>query len=99
LTDEQVEELDSVGFHWGFTPDPNSPESDASWEANFTKLREYKHSHGSFDMADDSPLATWAKVQRKQKKHRDSKVKTFINKQRVDKLSEIDFNWDGDRKI
>lgn len=99
LSDEMIEELESIEFHWGFTPDPNSPESDASWEANFNKLQEYKETHGSFDMDNESPLGTWAKVQRKQKKCRDSKTKTFTNKKRVDMLSEIDFNWDGDRNI
>jgi hypothetical protein len=99
LTDDQIGLLDAVGFDFGFKPDPNSPESDASWEANFNKLREYKDVHGSFDMPKDSPLATWAKVQRKQKKCRDSKMKTFINKERVAKLSEIDFDWGGDRNI
>jgi len=105
LTDDQIEQLDEIRFHWGWTPDPNlSAESDASWEANFAKLQEYKESHGNFDVPMEevgslSLLATWAEVQRNQKYLRDMKRKILTTKARVDKLEEIGFDWDGDRKI
>mmetsp|Transcript_6959 Transcript_6959/g.12902 ORF Transcript_6959/g.12902 Transcript_6959/m.12902 type:complete len:219 (-) Transcript_6959:1296-1952(-) len=102
LTDEQIEELDKVEFHWGYTPDPNSPESDASWNINFAKLQEYQKAHGDFNipMTDQfSNLSKWAKAQRKQKNFRETKRKTFITKERVAKLEEIGFDWNGDRDI
>jgi len=103
LKDDQIEQLDDIGFHWSWTPDPNlTAESDTSWEVNFAKLQEYKESHDNFDVPMDgglSSLATWAKVQRNQNNLRDTKRKTFITKKRIDKLNEIAFNWDGDRKF
>lgn len=103
LTDDQIAKLDEIGFHWGWTPDPNaSPESDASWEANFAKLQEYKESHGNFDVPMEGEflsLAKWARAQRNQNNLRVTKRKTFITKKRVNKLDEIGFDWDGDRKI
>ena len=103
LTDEQIEQLDEIGFHWGWTPDPSlSAESDASWEANFAKLQEYRESHGNFDVPMEGEflsLAKWARAQRNQNNLRVTKRKTFITKKRVNKLDEIGFDWDGDRKI
>eukprot|EP00977_Amphora_coffeiformis_P012041 scaffold2974_cov181-Amphora_coffeaeformis.AAC.9 len=102
MSDEQIAQLDSIGFHWGYTPDPNgSAESDASWEANFEALEDFKKEHGNFDVPMEgsmSTLATWTRAQRNQKYRRDSKLKCFINKKRIDKLAAIDFDWDGERK-
>jgi len=103
LSDERIEKLDEIGFHWGFTPDPNlSAESDASWDANFKKLQEYKDSFGTFDVpmeSGSSALAKWARVQRFQHNLRKTKRKTHITKERVTQLTQIGFNWDGPRKI
>lgn len=103
LTEAQIEELDAIGFHWGWTPDPTqSAESDASWEANFSQLKEYRESNGNFDVPIDGDLAklgTWVRAQRHQKYFYDSKKKTFITKDRIAKLSDIGFNWKGDRKV
>jgi len=113
MTDEQMERLDSIGFHWGYTPDPNgSAESDASWDNNFHALVGYRNVHGNFDVpvrengttmttttTTLTRLATWTRVQRNQKYRRDSKLKCFINKKRIDKLTAIGFDWDGPRKL
>ena len=104
LTQEQIEMLDEIGFHWGFTPDPNkSLEPDASWEKNFAKLQEYKKAHGDFDVPMDdaaySKLGKWTRVQRSQKNLRDTKRKCFIKPDRIKKLDGIGFNWKGPRKI
>jgi hypothetical protein len=110
LTDEQIEMLDQVGFHWGWTPDPTkSAETDSSWESNFAKLQEYQTSYGSFDMMEEDATTTtgsssisldkWARVQRNQYKKREQKIKTFMTKDRIKMLNEIGFNWEGPRKI
>uniref|UniRef100_A0A7S4EN64 Helicase-associated domain-containing protein n=1 Tax=Pseudo-nitzschia australis TaxID=44445 RepID=A0A7S4EN64_9STRA len=107
LTPEQIDQLDEIGFHWGFTGDPNKiPETDESWEEKFTKLNEYKKSHGTFDVPIDDEddkalrkLGIWVRVQRTQKNYRDTKRKCFITKGRIKKLSAIGFNWKGERKI
>ena len=44
-------------------------------------------------------LAEWVCDQRNQKKRRDSKMKSNINKQRVDMLTTIGFNFDGPRTV
>jgi Helicase associated domain len=100
LTDEQIVKLDEIGFHWGFTPDPNSAESDASWEANLLKLKEYKESNGDFDVPMEGSsleLAKWTRAQRNQYKKRANKVKTFMTKERVKTLEGIGFDWGGVR--
>ena len=103
LTDEQIDKLDAIEFHWGFTPDPNKcAESDTSWDSNFAKLQEFHKEHGNFDIPmEDSTLkklAKWACVQRYQMYQKKSKVKSFMTKPREKKLDEIDFDWDGPRK-
>jgi Helicase associated domain len=106
LTDEQIAQLDGVEFHWGWTPDPaTSAESEASWEANFAKLQEYKDSSGNFDVPIGkgvvglSSLGTWVRVQRHQNYLRDTKRSSRMTKSRVDKLKSIDFDFDGDRDV
>lgn len=111
LTDEQIERLDGIGFHWGYTPDPNSAESDSSWQSNFERLVKYRDSNGDFDVPLDggndsatagggsttTELAKWTRAQRNQYNMRATKRKTFMTKERATKLTEIDFDWDGPR--
>ena len=102
LTDEQIEKLDDIGFHWGFTPDPfKSAETDRSWDANFAKLQEYQETNGNFDIPMESPtlkLATWARVQRNQYNLKQTKRKCFITSDRIKKLNGVGFDWKGERK-
>jgi len=103
LTEEQIEQLDELGFHWGFTPDPmKTAEPDASWEANFEKLKDYMDSHGDVDVPMESgtlQLATWARVQRYQNNCRVKKTKSFMSMKRFKKLDGIDFDWEGPRTL
>ena len=102
ISPEQIAQLDALGFHWGFKPAAGAPQSDDMWETSFEQARQYQEEHGNFDIpADyhDTFLAEWVCAQRDQKKRRDSKMKCNINKQRIQKLDDIGFNWDGPRKL
>jgi hypothetical protein len=107
ISNEQIIELDAIGFHWGFKPKAGMPQSDEMWEKCFEEAKSYHEEHGNFDVPPDdedysSPpfyLAEWVCVQRDQKKRRDSKMKCNMNIARVKKLSAIGFNWTGPRKL
>ncbi|CAB9530371.1 helicase [Seminavis robusta] len=103
LTQEQIDELDELNFHWGVELDLNKvKETDTAWEANFQKLKEYKDANGDFDVpmeSDSLKLAKWTRVQRTQKYYRDTKRKCLINKERIQKLGDIGFDWKGERKM
>lgn len=103
VSEEMVNQLNEINFHWGFTVDPNKfPELDASWEKNFEALKEYQATHGNFDVPLDgefSALGKWTRVQRTQKYYRDGKRKCFITKDRIASLDKIGFDWKGPRKL
>lgn len=108
LSPDQIEELDKLGFYWGkFEVDRNKiPEPDSMWETNFANLAEYKKSHGDFNVPIDDKnqkalyqLGIWVRVQRTQKYYRDTKRKCFITKDRVKRLSDVGFDWKGERKL
>jgi Helicase associated domain len=100
--DDQIASLDAIGFEWNFKPDPCAPESDAMWEQNFKRLKDYKDEHDDFDIpieGEMGDLGKWARVQRNQNNLRETKRKCFITKERIKKLNEISFDWKGSRKI
>lgn len=103
LNQARIDELNEIEFYWGFTPDPNKfPEDDFSWEKNFEDLKNFKDANDIFDVpmdGDFKKLGTWTRVQRTQKKRHVGKLKCFITKDRIKKLDEIRFDWDGERKI
>jgi len=100
ISHDEIAQLDGIGFHWGFKPAAGAPQSDETWETSFEEARIYHDSHGNFDIpAEEGFLAEWVCVQRDQKKRRDSKMKCNIDKNRIKKLDEIGFNWDGPRKL
>lgn len=102
ISPEQIASLDAIGFEWGFKPAAGAPQSDEMWETIYEQARKYHEDHGNFDIpADykDTFLAEWVCAQRNQKKRRDSKMKCTISKERIEKLNEIGFNWDGPRKL
>ena len=103
VSEEIVNQLNELDFHWGFTIDPNKfPESDSSWEKKLEALKEYKETHGSFNVpleGELSALGKWTRVQRTQKYYRDTKRKCFITKDRIASLDGIAFDWKGPRKL
>lgn len=101
ITPEQIEQLNSIDFYWGYKPKAGAPQSDEMWEKTYLEVQEYHEKHGTFDIPLESGgfLAEWVRVQRDQKKRRDSKMKCNINAQRIKMLNSIKFNWDGPRKL
>jgi len=115
LSEQHIQQLNGIGFHWGFTPKPGVPQSDAAWNATFAKVEQYHNEYHTFNIQVKEEeeknngggggnarllyLAEWVCDQRDQKKRRDSKMKCNINKQRVNLLTQIHFNWDGPRKF
>jgi Helicase associated domain len=95
--------LDGIGFHWGWTPDPNTTaETAASWESNFSKLQEYQEKSGNCDVPMEPlhrELGTWARVQRFQYNLYGTKRKSFITRERIKQVNDIGFDWKGPRKI
>ncbi len=103
VSEEIVNQLNEIDFHWGFTIDPNKfPESDASWGKKFEALKEYQKAHKHFDVPLDgelSALGKWTRVQRTQNYYRKTKRKCFITKDRIASLDAIGFDWKGPRKL
>ena len=105
MTQERIELLDSIGFHWGWKADPfKTDDTDAAWEANFDKLVDYHKTHGDFDIPIDhasqlADLGKWTRAQRHQQYLKKSKMKSFLTKDRAKKLDGIKFDWSGPRKL
>ena len=111
ISEEHIQQLNNIGFHWGFTPKAGLPQSDEAWNAALEKVTQYHKDFNTFDIEvreEDNKdgggaqllyLAEWACDQRDQKKRRDSKMKSNMNKTRVDLLTKIKFNWGGQRKF
>ena len=111
ISEEHIQQLNNIGFHWGFTPKAGLPQSDEAWNAALEKVTQYHKDFNTFDIEvkeEDNKngggaqllyLAEWVCDQRDQKKRRDSKMKSNMNKTRVDLLTKIKFNWGGQRKF
>jgi len=113
LSEQHIQQLNGIGFHWGFIPKAGVPQSDEAWNATFAKVEQYHKDYHTFNIQVKEEeenngggekarllyLAEWVCDQRNQKKRRDSKMKCNINKQRVNLLTQIQFNWDGPRKF
>ena len=83
LSKERVDRLTEIGFDW------NPLES--AWEENFLALEQYKAKHGDCNVPGKFPenpsLASWIVMQRQRK------IKGRLSKERVDRLTEIGFDW------
>ena len=95
--------LDAIGFHWGYEAPPDAPQSDEAWTKCFEQVKEYHAGHKSFDIplgSEHDVLAKWVRVQRSNKKKKDSKVKCpGFSADRIKLLDSIKFNWNGNRDI
>jgi hypothetical protein len=91
LTTERVKVLDMIGFIW----DSHS----AAWEENFDLLRQFekKHKHCHVPVA-NCQLSTWMKRQRRQYKRFMAKQTSTMTQERMGRLIELDFVWNGSAK-
>jgi len=83
-----VDRLDQIGFVW----DP----ADKIWHEMYLRLVTYKGKHGDCDIPfvcpADPQLASWVASQRHRKKT------GSLSEERVQRLTEIGFNWSGSRQ-
>ena len=83
LTEEQIEQLDSLGFVW-------SP-ADLTWETLFLALKEFKHKFGHCDVPTkwrkNPALADWVQRQRLCKK------RGGLSAERLQRLEKLKFSW------
>ena len=95
--------LNAIGFHWGYEAPPDAPQSDEVWTKCFEQVKEYHAEHKSFDIplgSGHDSLAKWVRVQRSNKKKKQSKIKCKdLTKEREKLLDSIKFDWNGNRDI
>ena len=79
LGDDQIQELEELGFQWGMTT-----QSDR-WEARLQELREFKEEHGHCNVTKNHPggLGFWVEKQRSRE----------LDTVRIQKLEELGFQW------
>ena len=80
LSDEQIQKLDELGFHWGATF--------LTWEDRLEELTSYEAEHGHCNVPQSKgALAKWVYNQRTLHK------KGKLSAERVKKLHSLGFNW------
>merc|ERR1712183_969804 len=88
LSDERQEMLTNAGFIWD--------SHRAQWQERYLSLEAFLFTYGHCNVPSnfkDSPLSSWVKSQRKQYKLYQSGLKTTMDKERVNLLNRIGFNW------
>jgi len=87
LNEECIRRLNEIGFQWQLIVRPG-------WNEMFSKLIEFKKSHGHCNVSRNCPdnrrLATWVFNQRRKRIEN-----RLISKERIQRLNEIGFQWDG----
>lgn len=90
ITDERIQELESVGFVW----DSHS----AVWQERYKELKEYSAKHGNCDVPTHFPpnleLGTWVKCQRRQMKLFWNGENSYMTLERIDALHALGFKWE-----
>ena len=85
LAPERVERLDQIGFSWARQED--------TWESNYAALAEYRRVHGHCRVStlseEHGSLGNWVRTMREYKK------RGKLSEERIRRLTELDFVWDG----
>ena len=89
LTEERIEQLDSLGFNWDC---PDNSRVRLSWEHRFTELCEYYQVNGHWPPRTAGTIGEWAHKQKTKEVKRD---KVFMEKYYA-KLDSIGFPWRGE---
>ena len=90
LTQEQIDQLNTVGFDWGiFMTD---------WKGTFEKLVQFKESHGHCRVqtnysVDDFNLGIWVKTQRYNYQKYLAGKYSPMTQERIDQLNSVGFDW------
>ena len=85
LSEENIQKLDDVGFVW------NTQGGQKTWDERLNDLMRYKAEHGDCNVPQGhGTLGIWVHNQRLRKDN--------LSEERVQKLDDLDFNWDARRR-
>lgn len=97
LSQARIQKLEQIGFVWEATKDPRHP----SWDDRFKQLTDYKAQHGNCLVPIGYPhniqLANWVSTQRQEYKLWNAGRHSRLTREKLDKLSSLEFNWDPPR--
>ena len=90
MTQERIDQLNSVGFDWGTTV--------IGWDGHFEKLVQFKEVHGHCQVpqkysVDDVNLGNWVSHQRSEYKSFKDGKDSPMTQERIDALEKIGFVW------
>mmetsp|Transcript_26549 Transcript_26549/g.48166 ORF Transcript_26549/g.48166 Transcript_26549/m.48166 type:complete len:885 (-) Transcript_26549:148-2802(-) len=96
MTQERIDKLNSIGFHWVI----GRGKKCRNWDASFQEILKYKETYGHCNVpsqyTEDRALATWAKMQREtfaDYGEDSSSRKTSVKDKRYQKLQDIGFHF------
>ena len=94
LTDERVKKLNDIGFFWDI--------KEAKWETCSKELKKFKNDHGHTEPPttwDNQGLLIWVRLQRKEYINFMGGKRTFLTKERIQRLDEYWISLEGDQCI
>jgi len=97
LTDERINELDTLGFSWVVRDDP-----EATWNHRYEDLYDYYKDNGDclvpqrYDL--NKRLGTWVNTQRREYKQLKKSLKSSMTPAKIKKLNYINFTWKSSKK-
>lgn len=91
MPQERIDALDNIGFIWNYS---TKTTDDKKWEAKFALLKDYIAEHGTPNVPkSNEPLSCWVRKQRYEYSKFRNKKKAHINRQRIEKLNEVGFQF------
>lgn len=106
ITQERIDQLNSIGFEWRIYCKEQSPAADTGWNQNFQLLQEFYNKTGHFRVPSDFEvgsvkLGVWVQMQRKtchkgilpEGKHEP------ITQEHIDQLNSIGFDWNVNNSL
>ena len=90
MTQERIDQLNSVGFDWGTTI--------IGWDGHFEKLVQFKESHGHCRVprnhsVDNVNLGIWVNTQRSNYQKYLAGKNSPMTQERIDQLNSVGFDW------
>jgi len=91
MTRERIQSLEELDFEW-------KSNTTRTWEESRQQLVDFKrkflHTNVPNKFAENKPLGNWVKSQRKWYKLFKAKRKSYITRERIQSLEELDFEWE-----